>query len=422
MAVKQVEKNDGPDRQGVVLPPHESFDLFLPLVDEFGFRDQRELMERPFFALSTSRSKPINYLSPDGKVSVHVSGNSTYGLATIWDADILIYLTSTLSEMRRSGRNDIPRRINISGYDLLRALGRPTGGKNYQLLTDALNRLVSTTIKTNVRDVKRRESTFSWLDSWSHVVREDEIADHNIGITIELSNWFYEGVSERSVLSIDPRYFAIRGGIDRWLYRVARKHAGGHGEQGFSMRFKTLYEKSGVQDRYTKFKQRLIKIVDKNELPGISLEIEGPIKTPNPKLLMKIRQDEAGPEETVSRAKQKGRRKNVVPIPQQTVKPEDEQAYEPEKDMADPNAVQRLLGAAGKAIGNKADFGFPTDDTISLLRAECPGWDLQQMNVEFQQWLRQDNRRQPANYQGAFIQFMRRHHAEHKHELPGYLR
>ena len=50
-------------------------------------------------------------------------------------------------------------------------------------------------------------------------------------MTIELSNWFYEGVlMTGGVLSIDRAYFEITGGRERWLYKVARKHAGGAGE------------------------------------------------------------------------------------------------------------------------------------------------------------------------------------------------
>ena len=37
------------------------------------------------------------------------------------------------------------------------------------------------------------------------------------------------------LLAIDPVYFSITGGRERWLYRVARKHAGGAGEEGFAI-------------------------------------------------------------------------------------------------------------------------------------------------------------------------------------------
>ena len=68
---------------------NDQFDLFLPYLADLALRDQREMMERPFFSLAKSkRVKPIDYKSPDGKTWVHVSANPDYGMATIWDADI----------------------------------------------------------------------------------------------------------------------------------------------------------------------------------------------------------------------------------------------------------------------------------------------------------------------------------------------
>ena len=225
----------------------EQFDLFLPYIADLNFRDQREMMERPFFSLAkTKRMKPIDYNSPDGKLWVHVSANPDYGMATIWDADILIYCASMLADMARRGQNDIPRTLNIMPYDLLRAIGRPTTGRAYELLGQALDRLVSTTIKTNIRAENRREATFSWLDGWTQLV--DEKTERSRGMTLEISNWFWEGVLMKGgVLSIDRAYFDISGGRERWLYKVARKHAGGMGEGGFAISMPTLFEKSGAE-------------------------------------------------------------------------------------------------------------------------------------------------------------------------------
>jgi plasmid replication initiation protein len=78
----------------------EQFDLFLPYLADLPLRDQREMMmERPFFSLAKSkRVKPIDHRSPAGKLWVHVSASPHYGMARIWDADILIYCASVLAE------------------------------------------------------------------------------------------------------------------------------------------------------------------------------------------------------------------------------------------------------------------------------------------------------------------------------------
>ena len=82
------------------------FEMFftLPGFSDISLRDYQETMQRPFFSLSKrKRLKPIEYVSPDKTVTVHVSANPTYGMATIWDADIMIYLASHLNELRSAG-------------------------------------------------------------------------------------------------------------------------------------------------------------------------------------------------------------------------------------------------------------------------------------------------------------------------------
>jgi plasmid replication initiation protein len=39
-------------------------------------------------------------------------------------------------------------------------------------------------------------------------------------------DWFYEGVIDQAlVLTIDPAYFALTGGLERWLYRLCASTA-----------------------------------------------------------------------------------------------------------------------------------------------------------------------------------------------------
>lgn len=248
-------------------------DLFLPQLTALPLRDQRETMERPFFSLSKrKRLKPIDYISPDRKITVHVSANSEYGLATIYDLDILIYCASVLIEHKRRGTNDIPQTLHVVPYDMLKTLKRDVGGRAYELLGNALDRLQSTTVKTNIRSGDAVETTFSWIDSYSQIRdRGGSIR----GMRITLAKWFYDGVlMEGGVLAIDPAYFSLTGGRERWLYRVARKHAGGAGPDGFTISMPTLFEKSGAEGDYRRFKFEMAKIVRENALPSYRLELE----------------------------------------------------------------------------------------------------------------------------------------------------
>jgi plasmid replication initiation protein len=386
-------------------PSASQFELFLPYLADLPLRDQREMMERPFFSLAkTKRTKPIDYSSPDGKLWVHVSPSPEYGMATIWDADILIYCASVLADMARRGLNDVPRKLHLMPYDLLRAIGRPTTGRAYELLGQSLDRLVATTVKTNIRAANRREATFSWLDGWTQLV--DERTERSRGMTIELSNWFYEGVlMTGGVLSIDRAYFDISGGRERWLYRVARKHAGGAGEGGFAIALPTLFEKSGAEGVYRRFKFEIIKIAERDELPGYSLVIEGGDDRREPLLRMRRRTEEA--------AKASKKAPAAAAVDKAVKKPAE---LEPTEQVATIDARDLVRRSVNRLV-NQTTSGLITQQTFDLLSAECPGWDYYNLHELFREWLGDDPTRTPVKYQSAFIGFVRQYHAKNKHTL-----
>jgi plasmid replication initiation protein len=374
------------DRPGSL---QDQIDLFLPYLADLDLRDQREMMERPFFSLSKSkRLKPIDYTAPDGKTWVHVSANPDYGMATIWDADILIYCASMLNDMKERRANEIPRVLKVMPYDVLRSIGRPVSGRSYALLGAALDRLQSTTIKTNIRADQRREATFSWLDSWSQIV--DEKTDRSRGISLALSNWFYEGVlMTGGVLSIDRAYFDITGGRDRWLYRVARKHAGGAGEAGFSIALPTLFEKSGAEGQYRRFKFEVAAIVRENALPGYDLSFATAATSAEP-LLHIVRRSE--------------------------------RSSGGERRRSDPR-VGALLASSERskmmAPSPVEPHGYLTDETLTHLREHFRGWDFHALHADFKAWIHADAERAPARYQSAFIGYVRRYHEKNRHQLTG---
>jgi plasmid replication initiation protein len=270
----------------------EQFDLFVPFVTDLPLRDQRETMERPFFSLAKrKRLKPIDYTSPDGSTFVKVQPHSDFGMATIWDADILIWAASVITERKNRRENDISRKLMFQPFDLLRAIGRDTGGREYHGLREALKRLQSTVVVTNIRAKgKRKERQFGWIESWTDLV--DEETGNSKGMTITVSEWFHEGViMDGGVLAIDPKYFEITGGRERWLYRVARKHAGGADGLGFAVSVKTLFEKSGAEGSYRRFKFEMERLVGRNSLPEFFLAWEVDPKTKEPKVRMTRRSE-----------------------------------------------------------------------------------------------------------------------------------
>ena len=253
--------------------PHPTLDFFIPLLNDVPLKDQREIMERPFFSLQKrKRLKPIEYTSPDGDTWVKVEAMPAYGMATIWDADILIWAATALNRMKAQGVNDLPRTLKTTTYDLLRAIKRDTGGKAYQELQAALQRLETTSIRTSLRAPTRRtEAQFGWLDGWTLEV--DQATGQPRGMTLTLSNWVYEGiVNEKSLLTMHPDYFLLTGGLERALYRIARKHAGVQPD-GWLCRVEVLREKTGSDSPPKEFNRMLRKIVERNSLPDYDLSL-----------------------------------------------------------------------------------------------------------------------------------------------------
>jgi len=253
--------------------PNPEFDLFIPLMGDLPLKDQRETMERPFFSLQKrKRVKPIEYSSPDGETWVKIEAIPAYGMATIWDADILIWAASTLNRMREQGVNDLPRTLRTTSYDLLRAIKRDTSGRAYQELQAALQRLQTTSISTSIRAPKRRtKAGFNWLDKWTLEV--DPETDQPRGMTITLSDWVYEGImGERSLLTMHQDYFLLTGGLERALYRIARKHAGNQ-KGGWTCRVEVLRDKTGSDSKPKEFNRMLRKVVEADQLPDYAMEL-----------------------------------------------------------------------------------------------------------------------------------------------------
>ena len=73
----------------------EQIDLFVESLVAAPLRDDRATMEFPFFALQKRPLlTPITY--QDGNVSIRISPGER-GIATIWDKDVLIYLSSLIN-------------------------------------------------------------------------------------------------------------------------------------------------------------------------------------------------------------------------------------------------------------------------------------------------------------------------------------
>ncbi|MBB2201614.1 replication initiator protein A [Gluconacetobacter tumulisoli] len=244
--------------------------VFRAIPGKLAPRDAQDLMAFPFFSLSkTSRILPIDFRTPD--VTIRVEATGEYGMATIWDADVLIWAASQIVEARDAGRCT-SRLMVATPHEILAFIGRGDSARDYERLEAALDRLQSTTIKTSLRHAGTGQlHRFSWINEWKrHTTQEGRARV----VELILPDWFYQAVLDDAlVLTIDPAYFRLTGGLERWLYRLVRKH-GGRQRSGWKFDFQVLHLKSASLSPYRRFAFELRAIVRRQPLPGYRLTVE----------------------------------------------------------------------------------------------------------------------------------------------------
>ncbi len=266
-------------RAGGLLPDrHPTVDMFVCGIFDVSFKDDLASMEHPLFSLSTRPDRRILSYSHNG-VAVEVTP-SVRGRATIHDKDILIYCISQLVAALNAGRQ-VSRRISLRAHDLLVATNRDTGGDGYKRLREAFERLASTRITTNIVTGEREvTSGFGLIESWE-IVRKSR-GGRMISVAVVLSEWLFQAVLSKSVLTLSPEYFRLRKPLERRLYELLRKHCGRQPQWRVSLG--VLHKKSGSTAPIRVFRAAVRRIIADDNLPEYELEeLEGDILRASPR-------------------------------------------------------------------------------------------------------------------------------------------
>jgi plasmid replication initiation protein len=252
--------------EGLLPRRHPSRDFFICDLLDVIPKDDLGSMEHPLFSLSTKPDHRIRRYEHNGNRLTIAPG--AYGLATIWDKDILIYCISQLMEGLNRGR-EVRRTVRVTAYDLLVSTNRGTGGDHYKRLHAALERLAGTRISTDIRtNGVRIKEGFGLIDRY-RIVERSPLDERMIALEITLSEWFYNAILGREVLSISRDYFRLRKGIERRLYELARKHCGHQSK--WKINLDLLHKKSGSSSALREFRRIVKIIVNSQHLPDYRL-------------------------------------------------------------------------------------------------------------------------------------------------------
>lgn len=257
---------EGGAKRGLLPVHHPNRDFFLCDLFDYALKDDGVSMEAPIFTLATKPDTKVwHWESKDKTRSVTVTP-SVLGRATQHDKDLLIYVVSQITEALNRGREDATNRtVRFRVYDYLVSTNKRVGGKEYQRLQDALERLRGTSIKTNIKTGGERvKEGFGIVDSWK-IIEKSPDDDRMIGVEVTISKWLFNAVQAREVLTISNDYFRLRKPLERRLYELARKHCG-H-QPHFTIGVELLQEKCGSQCSIREFRRMLKEIVEDDLLP-----------------------------------------------------------------------------------------------------------------------------------------------------------
>lgn len=266
----KTDKNKLAGKQGLLPLHHPTGDFFVCDLFDYAIKDDGASMEAPIFTLATKPDLSVwHWESKDASRAITVTP-SVKGRATQHDKDVLIYIVSQLTEALNRKRQDAhSRTVQFKVYDYLVATNKRTGGKEYERLEDALERLSGTRIKTNIQTGGQRVKELFGLIESARIIEKSPSDERMIAIEVTLSKWLYNAVQAHEVLTINKDYFRLRKPLERRLYELARKHCG---EQlSFTIGLSLLQEKCGSKSALFEFRRALREIIGVNALPDYDI-------------------------------------------------------------------------------------------------------------------------------------------------------
>ena len=249
------------------IPQGDLFLLDSPLHGEI--RGERSLMAFPFFALSKNAwMKPLTY--DHATVSIEVRPSAS-GVATIYDKEIVLYIASLMAAKLEAGET-VEQDFIFTAHDLFSVTGSNHSARSYGRLSEALERLQGTQIKTNIEaGGEGEEGFFSWLSEAKLHYTKTKAGERRLkAVKVRLCDWLFRAILlDRHVLDYAAAYFQL-GPIERRIYEVARSTCEG---DGLDIDLATFRLQIGYQNPLSNFKAALKQIVATDSIPDYHLEL-----------------------------------------------------------------------------------------------------------------------------------------------------
>jgi hypothetical protein len=191
----------------------------------------------------------------------------------------------------------------------------------------SIDRLAGTRIRTDIKSGNEvAYDNFGLIETGS-MKRTDGVDGRLLWCEIKISDWVFNAIRAKEVLTLNRDYFRLRKPIERRIYELARKHCGNQPEM--EMKVETLFLKSGSKGTLKEFRRAIRELASGNHLPDYETQFD------------------------VFTDKVRFRNRKV------------------------PNGVLQLEAWTGNLSG----------DVLQDARKEAPGWDVHYLEQEWRKWL-----------------------------------
>lgn len=192
-------------------------------------------------------------------------------MATIYDKDILIYCISQIMHKLKRGEK-VSKKVRINSHDLLAFANRGTHGRAYTRLSEALDRLAGTRIKTNIKTGdEEQEDTFGLIEA-SSIRRKHGLDGRLLWCDVTISDWVFNAIEKAEVLTLHRDYFRLKKPTERRIYEIARKHCGRQSQ--WKIGLPLLLKKSGSLSPEKEFRRTVKAIAEADYLPDYNVEFD----------------------------------------------------------------------------------------------------------------------------------------------------
>jgi len=261
MTKEQEQGGDADAGRSPLLPDRRPIgDLFVCDIFDAAPKGDMASMEHPIFSLSTKPDLRIRRYE-HGTSYVEITP-SVKGLATVHDRDILIYCISQLIAALNLNK-PVSQTVRLKAYDLLVATNRTTGGEAYEGLKAALDRLRGTSINTNIITGGQEDMNVFGLIESAKIIRQTRDGRMQ-EVEIKLSDWVFNAIRAKEVLTLHRDYFRLRKPLERRMYELARKHCGQ--QATWSISLELLQKKCGSNSTEKEFRRLVKTIVTQDEV------------------------------------------------------------------------------------------------------------------------------------------------------------